>query len=311
MPSSGKEQPAVVGVIDVGTNTVLYLLAGPDEDGVIRVLDEGLAATRLGDALTGDDALRETARARTVDAIREFAERARLRGASDVIAFGTDALRRAPWRDDFLSAVAEKAGVAVAVISAEEEGTLAMLAARYLLPLGTAPATVVDVGGGSVQIARETDGGKIEVNSYPLGCVTLTKKFGLGGEGGAWDEARACVRRELRSVAPASGKAAIMGGTATTVAVLLRRMEGWDPEAVHGVTVNRAEIDRLAENVFRLPLESRRGLRGMPADRADVFPAGALVLAEVLSALGKDEALVSAWGARFGAACRYFLTTSR
>jgi exopolyphosphatase/guanosine-5'-triphosphate,3'-diphosphate pyrophosphatase len=294
-----------LAVFDVGTNTVLYLIMARGAGGELAVEEEGVAPTRLGEGVAaGKDP--SAAIARTVEALASFVERARRRGATAYRVVGTEVLRRGRWRKDFLAAVATRLGLAVEILSPQEEGELALLAARRSLAFGPAPLTAVDVGGGSAQLARESPAGP-EVESYAVGCVVVTEKY-LTGEpsAAAWEEARGYLLKEIAAVRAAAGEVVITGGTATTLAALALRMAEYDAARVHGYVLAAAEVAARAEEVYYLPLPGRRALVGMPAARADVFPAGALALAELLHRLRAERATVSAQGVRFGVAYRYF-----
>jgi exopolyphosphatase/guanosine-5'-triphosphate,3'-diphosphate pyrophosphatase len=303
---SSKAGRDAVAVFDVGTNTVLYLLMARRDDGELVVLDEGFAPTRLGEGLARGEHSAEAV-ARTVEALASFVERVRRRGPAELKVVGTEVLRHGGWRKDFAAAVAIRLGLPVEVLSPEEEGALALLAARRSLLLEAAPLAVVDVGGGSAQLARERDGGPPAIASYAVGSVLLTEKF-LGGapSAEAWEITRGYVQGELAAITPAAGDVAITGGTATTVATLKLALAEYDAARVHGYVVATGPIAALAERIYFMPVRERKRLVGMPAGRADVFPGGALVIAEVLAKLGAKSAVVSAQGVRFGVAYRYF-----
>ena len=135
----------------------------------------------------------------------------------------------------------------------------------------------------------------------------VTERF-LTGEPteNAWEEARRYVREAVADVAPAGGEVVVTGGTATTLVTLALGMTAYDAGRVHGQVLAAEEVASRARDVYFLPLDERRGLVGMPAARADVFPAGALAVAGLLRALGAERATVSAQGVRFGVAYRYF-----
>jgi exopolyphosphatase/guanosine-5'-triphosphate,3'-diphosphate pyrophosphatase len=295
-----------LAVFDVGTNTVLYLLMARRPGGGLAVEDEGVAPTRLGEGLAAGGG-RAPAIARTLEALATFVEQARRAGATAYKVVGTEALRRGEWRRDFEAAVAARFGLAVEVLSSREEGELALLAARRSLPLDAGPLTVADVGGGSAQLARERGDGATTVASYAVGCVLVTEKF-LTGEptASAWEEARRYVRVTLADVLPAEGEVVVTGGTATTLVALSLALAEYDPARVHGHVLAAEDVAARAESTYYLPLERRRGLVGMEAARADVFPAGALAIAELLGRLDAEYATVSAQGVRFGVAYRYF-----
>jgi len=295
-----------VAVFDVGTNTVLYLLAASAGGGRLKVLDEGVAPTRLGEGLS-DGAPVAAAVGRTLEALASFVARAQRHGAADCLAVGTEVLRRGLWRKDFLGAVQSRLGLDVRVLSPEEEGALVLLAARRSLELGLSPVVAVDVGGGSVQVARERlRGGAPDVKSFQAGSVLITEEFLKGATAAGWAAATTYLRRELAALAPVRATAVVAGGTATAVAAIEQGLAAYDAARIHGYAVTAAGVLALAERVYKMPLAGRRGLPGMPEGRADIFPAGALVIATILTRLKADRAVVSVQGVRYGVAYRYF-----
>jgi len=304
---SSNDATSSLAVIDVGTNTVLYLFAARGAGGSLVVKEEAVAPTRLGQGI-GEGKSSPAALARTAEAVAAFVERARAQGAGAVKVVGTEALRRGGERADFVADAARRLSVSLDVLSAEKEGELVLLAARRSLAPAAGTLTVVDVGGGSGQIVREREGGEAPaVASYAVGCVLITEKY-LTGEptAEAWERARQYLREELQEVEPAPGEVVITGGTATTALKLELEREAAEAASLPGRALEAEALAALAERVYRLPPASRRALAGMPEGRADVFPAGALALAEILRNLDAPRATVSAQGLRFGVAYRYF-----
>lgn len=301
-----KGRQDAIAVFDVGTNTVLYLLMARNADGELVVEDEGFAPTRLGQGLAAGKPS-EVAVERTVRALASLVHRAERQGMTELRIVGTEVLRRERWRDSFSNILWNRLRLCVDVLSPQEEGELTLLAARRSLSLGPGPAVVVDVGGGSAQLARAREGGPARVASFAVGCVLVTERF-FGGPrtAAAWEAARNYVRGTLVNVDAAEGGVVLTGGTATTAAALRLTLPAYDAARVHGYVLSAGTVAAIAKAVFYMPLLKRRRLIGMPAGRADVFPAGALALAEILDKLGAAGAAVSAQGVRYGVAYRYF-----
>src|SRR6478735_6088654 len=167
-------------VIDVGTNSVKFHVGERGEDGSWRTVVDRAAVTRLGDGLAAGERLAPAAVDRTVAAIADMADEARLERAVAVVAVGTAGLRMAADRDDFVEAVRRRCGVVVEVISGEEEARLAARAATAGLA-GPGSLVVFDTGGGSSQFTFGHDDQVDEQFSVPVGAVRLTERFALAG----------------------------------------------------------------------------------------------------------------------------------
>jgi exopolyphosphatase/guanosine-5'-triphosphate,3'-diphosphate pyrophosphatase len=291
-----------VCVIDLGSNSVLCLVL--ERGG--RALRDEARVTRLGEGVFPAGRLAPAARERTLAAVREMARAARAEGAERVVAIGTEALRRAADSASFVDELC-RAGLVdeAAVLTGEEEARLALE--------GVAPArgalTSIDVAGGSTVVARRDAGGRIEAVSLPLGSVRLSERLVRAHPipPGALEALRAVARTELRSAAlPPADPATVvaLAGTATTLAALEMRLEVWDAERVEGVRMPRGALGRWIARLARLSVEERRALPGMESGRADVLPAGLVILDELLGALGASAFEVSARGARWGVARR-------
>lgn len=292
-----------IAVIDIGSNTVLYLLAS-DENG-LTILDEGIAQTRLGKGSGKRSDPDESILLDTLKAVETFTVEARYNNAEEIIIVATEAMRRAPWGKTFATRLEKAAGIPISILSSQEEGELSLLAARYSLSLGDGTATVLDVGGGSVQIVTERVEGSPRVRSYPLGCVVLTERFSSGGELDR-DSLSEYVNIELAEIGRLRGPFVVTGGTATTAAAIIEGIDEYSPDELHGQRYIVTRFRGLANKIARLSQEKRRYLRGMPPARVDIFEAGLLVIIAIMDKTENAETVVSCRGVRFGAAYRYF-----
>jgi exopolyphosphatase/guanosine-5'-triphosphate,3'-diphosphate pyrophosphatase len=91
-----------------------------------------------------------------------------------------------------------------------------------------------------------------------------------------------------------------VAGTVTTIYTVHHRIDPYDAARVHGGTLTRAQLEQVVDTLCTLPLAERRNLPGLQPKRADVIPAGALILLEALRALGLDQCRVSDRGLRWG-----------
>jgi exopolyphosphatase/guanosine-5'-triphosphate,3'-diphosphate pyrophosphatase len=298
-----------IGVIDVGSNTVLLLVI--DASGA-RVLDEA-HITRLAQGLATGARLGEEPGRRTAEVVRKLARRARAEGADPLVAVGTDALRRASDGVPFLERLRSEAGLEGArVLSGEEEAAFAIEASRRAARPGR-PLVVIDVGGGSTELAWSTDRGGVGAVSLPVGSVRLTEAL-VSSDPPTPDQieaVREAARGALRGVvlegATAGGAerdVTAVAGTATTLAALDQRLEPYDPDRVEGYRIGRDRLEAWVERLSALKVAQRRVLPGMEAGRADVLPAGLVVLSETLAALGASRFGVSGRGVRYGVALR-------
>ena len=298
-------RPERLGVLDLGSNTILLLVMAADGS-VVR--DEA-RITRLSEGVFANGALAPAARARTRAAIDELAALARASGAARLVAVGTEGLRRASDGRAFLeSLVSDGAVDAARLLSGDEEARAAVEATRRAVAVGR-PFAVVDVGGGSTEVARREPGAEAVTGvSLALGSVRLTEAWLPRHPVPADDLARLreVVARGVLPLAPLAAEAALVAvaGTATTLAALELALEHWDAERVEGLELSAATLTLWLERLAHLGVAERTRLPGLDPGRADVIVAGLAVLEGVVARLGAPRFRVSGKGVRHGVALR-------
>jgi exopolyphosphatase/guanosine-5'-triphosphate,3'-diphosphate pyrophosphatase len=209
-----------------------------------------------------------------------------------VLATATSAVRDADNGDAFLGEIEHGFGFRAQLLSGDEEAS-ATWAGVTSDPTTAARAAVgtgvlVDIGGGSTEILLSDAGAVTDRHSFQLGSVRVTERF-LAGQDvldrESMHAARAAIRSELRTRFPdprVSDLAIGVAGTATTVSAILLDHETYDPDAVHGFSFTREDVDSIIDRLAALPLTQRRAVRGLEPDRAPVIVGGLLILSEVL-----------------------------
>lgn len=294
-------------MIDIGSNTVLLLVL--ERPG--RVVLDKARITRLGEGMARGGPS-EAARRRTAAAVAEFAAGARRARARPVVAVGTEAFRRARDGPELLARMRRAAELDGArILSGSEEAELAIEPWRLD---GAEGVAVVDVGGGSTELAWTRRDRGVAGVSLPIGSVRLTEALMPRDPPGARDLAavRESVVREIES-SGMGGAAAELGpdgrviavaGTATTLAALDQSLDPYDPERVEGAVLDRERVEAWVDRLASMTLSERCRLRGMEPGRADVIVAGLVILSECLAALGRGPFITSGRGLRYGVALR-------
>ncbi len=292
-----------IGVIDIGTNST-KLLVGEVYDGSIRTIAFDRRASRIGEKLSGSGRISTTAAARTARDVAALGKVAREYGSGTLVAVGTYALRTAANGTAVAKRISRESGVPVRILTGEEEATLSYLSALLHIPNPKPNTFVLDVGGGSVEFIAARRGHVVEAKSLPLGALRLTERH-LHSDPPAPKERRALEREvnaavarltaRFRRVPAARADFVACGGTATTAVTMLgRRAYG------SRATVRVAELQALTERCFLLTIAQRKRMPGLPADRADIIPAGLAVVLAFARAVGKRSIIVSDGGVREG-----------
>ncbi len=300
-----------VATIDIGTNTVLLLVAEARADGTLEPILERATITRLGQGVDKTKALAPEALARTTTCIDAYADLILAHGVTAIDVVGTSAMRDAAGGADLAAYVKNKLGVPARVISGEEEARLTFEGALVGLNVGPR-ATVFDIGGGSTEVvqgtcASPTADARVEFAvSYDMGSVRMTERH-LHHDPPTSEEcaqATADIDAIAKTLPPlAQGERPVaIAGTMTTLAAIAIDLAPYDSARIHGLELEVATLVATTERLLRLPLAERRNVRGLEPKRADVIVGGALVATRLLKRWGAERVTFSDRGVRWGLA---------
>lgn len=287
------------GVIDIGTNSVLLLMAERRADGSLHVLQDESRVTRLGQGVTASGALHPEAMERTLAVLAEYRLLAEAAGATlDPVA--TEGLRMASNRDVFLERARDVLGVDVSLISGDREAELSYLSvAREEQP---GPLRVLDIGGGSTELVVGHGETIVSRCSHRIGSVRLTETWiDTDPPTPAALRAMEAVAREAFAQQPVDPSPVLHGlaGTVTTVAALLLGLTRYARDRVDGTRWAIQDVQRLRDTLASETLAQRMQRPCLPAGRADVIVAGATILWVALQHCGATTLVVRDRGLRY------------
>jgi exopolyphosphatase/guanosine-5'-triphosphate,3'-diphosphate pyrophosphatase len=294
-----------IATLDIGTNTVLLLVADATPSGLAPVIERA-TITRLGEGVDRTRELSAAARTRTLECLESYARTLAELGVTRVAAVGTSALRDARGGVAFAREVEHVLGTAPEVIDGEREATLTFRGALSGLAV-SGPVTVFDVGGGSTEIVRgSAERAVLSAASLDVGSVRLFERHVRSDPAASREiqSVRDDVAAALTAVErPAPGQPIVgVAGTVTTLAAIALELDDYDPSRVHGHVLEGPVIRSIGERLARMPLDERRGVTGLDPRRADVIVVGALIVEEVLAFSGSENLIVSDRGVRWGLA---------
>jgi len=295
-----------VAAIDIGSNSIRQIVADVSPEGAIQVVDEMKAAPRLAAGLATTGVIADTSMRAAVEAVERMATLARQLGAQRIDAVATSAVREAGNAADLLAAIQRAAGLKVRVVEGDEEARLSFRSAVAHFDLGVGRTVVLDIGGGSLELALSAEGVIEHLTSMPFGAIRLTEEFfsaGITSKG---------VKRLRRAVADGlkpelprrdwRGAQLIgSGGTFTNLAgIYLSRQGILTARSVHGAHIPRADLEHILDMLVEMAADERRSVPGLNPERADIIVAGLAVAAEVLRRLEARDIVVSRYGIREG-----------
>jgi exopolyphosphatase/guanosine-5'-triphosphate,3'-diphosphate pyrophosphatase len=301
-----------VATIDIGTNTVLLLVAETRSSGELVALEERATITRLGQGVDKARALAPEAVERTNACIDDYASTIRTHGVDRLDVVGTSAMRDAAGGDAVRDHVRRTLGVDARVIAGEEEARLTFLGALAGLGETNGPETVFDIGGGSTEIVQgvRRDGGKrAEISferSYDVGSVRMTERHVQSDPPTVAELAALAedVDRVVETLPPLPPGAMPVGiaGTVTTLAAVHLALDPYDGARVHGAMLSRNALEAVVTRLALLPVAQRREVPGLEPKRADVIVAGGTIVLALMRRWGATEVRISDRGVRWGLA---------
>ncbi len=283
-------------VIDIGTNSVRLMLAEFDGKNV-KALSKELETTRLGEGIAVNLNLRVRAMERTSLAVEKFVNKARAVHADNIYVFATSALRDAPNKNILIDHVKSDIGVEIDVISGNDEAQIGYYGAFGIEHIGG--GTLVDIGGGSTELASGMDGHVEYAYSAPVGAVRLfdicQDKSTKISENDIFRMRRYIEERTFRlfSVRRYGETLTGVSGTATTLAAIDKKMIKYDPKAINGTVLSYDRVREITEMLLGMTLEQRRKLKGLMPQRADIIPGGAMIMEYIMSRMGFSELRIS------------------
>lgn len=296
-----------VAAIDIGTNSVLLLVARVEPSGELCAIEERATITRLGEAVDKTRTLAPAAVERTLACLAEYAAAIKAHAVQAVDVVGTSAMRDAAGGEEFRARARELLGVEPRTISGSEEARLTFRGGLSGLKLTNESVVVFDIGGGSTElIAGEACSKQDDAVSLDIGSVRLTERHVRTDPPTASElqAIRTDVEQALQGAPRLSDIKELVGvaGTVTTLAAIAANIEPYDPARIHGAKLSRSELVRVCDLLASLPLVEREKLPGLSPKRADVIVAGAIICRAIVELADAAHIVVSDRGVRWGVA---------
>jgi exopolyphosphatase/guanosine-5'-triphosphate,3'-diphosphate pyrophosphatase len=295
-----KRPSELIALLDLGSNAVRMSLVKIRPGRGFTILEEERVQTRLAGGRHGP--LPKVSVRKTLRAVHAFLARVRPHGVARVVAVSTAAVREADNAERLVAPLRQRYRVDLRVLSGPDEARLGARAAAATMALDT--GVVVDLGGGSLQIATLRDGEALTATSVPLGAVRTTGRF-LRHDPPTAAEVHA-LRREVRGLvngalppASAGGALIALGGTVRTLA-RIHWGGALGGKKLHAAHLSRTAVATIAERLASSSLRRRREIAGLKPERADVIAAGAIVMEELMEIGGYERLVVCAHGVRHG-----------
>ncbi len=292
----------MLAAIDIGSNTVRLLLGSVVQDKVVPYLYvRRITRLKGGQTVRG---LSADAMQRTLFALKEFSDIISRQPIDAIRVVGTEAVRSAANRRDFVNRVLNETGLSLEIVSGDEEASLSSsgVCSQFAAPAAGC-LLVFDIGGGSTEFILLQQGEILFQKSCQLGVVALTESFSDFGSrhnfiSAAISEIFSSVEPILKQLSMTLEMITLIGtaGTATTLAALDMQMSDYDWRLVNGYTLDHHTIQSIYNRLDCLTVAEREELPGMEPGRGDLVPAGIEIIMEIIRQFRAVQLTVSDFG---------------
>lgn len=275
-------------IIDLGSNS-FRLLLGTYIDGQWHNEPKRLWTTRLGKR-DANGYLTEEAIQKGLDALRDIKEAVQAYGAEKVIGLATSAVREAPNGEEFMKDAVKICPMEGRILTGEEEAYYGFHGAVGDYLGDEKHYALIDVGGGSTELALGDIHEVYWRRSYPVGAVSL-QAIAEEGPQAVWEETR--FLWDPMPIAGPFGEYIGIGGTITTLAAIHLKLNAYNPMKVQGHRLTREAIEGMVMELRYMTAEERSHVPGLPAGRADIIVAGAEIVTSFMDAYDIGYLVVS------------------
>ena len=304
-----------LGVLDVGSNTVHLLVVDAHRGAHPTPMHDDRWPLRLAEHVGRDDVLSRVGEKALLQAVQEACDQAEKQGCDDFMALATSAIREARNGEEVLDRVRQSTGVELQVLTGEDEARLTFLAVRRWFGWSAGRLLVLDIGGGSLEMAVGMDELPDVALSLPLGAGRMTRRYLPDAlEGGrpdlnaleALDEHATALLEPAVAKLKRAGAPDLVAATSKTFRTLAR-LSGAAPSSA-GIRTPRelsmTGLDQVAGFVSRIESSALAELPGVSAVRAHQVPAGATVAAASMRLLDVPFVRICPWALREGVILR-------
>ena len=297
-----------IASIDIGTNTVLLLVAEIDDAGRITPLIYEQRVPRLGRGVDASRNLDPEAMNRVIDVLREYISIIQKHRIDRTVVCGTSAVRDANNKQQFAKLIHLATGFDLEILDGYDEALWTYRGAISGIP-DLDKATIIDIGGGSTEI---TVGNKREIFdsiSLDVGSVRLTERFFKHDPPSPLESenAIAFTKDEIAKAARFDFKGSTLvgvAGTATSLAVLAQGLKSFSIRAVTNYSVGKETVSHLFRTLQVMSSYEILRLSSVMEGRSDVITAGTLITREIMEHFGFESMIVSERGVRYGLVIR-------
>jgi exopolyphosphatase/guanosine-5'-triphosphate,3'-diphosphate pyrophosphatase len=292
-----------IAAIDIGSNAMRLLIGAVNHDGELQVIETTRLPVRLGqDVFSSQQSIQRDTAQLAVDAFKRFRKMADDHRVEKIRAVATSAMREAKNGNFLCNRIERETGIAIEIISSDEEARLIHCAVSQAVNLREKYAVSIDIGGGSVEVTLSLGNNILSTESYNMGTVRLLQILGEQPERLPFDKlvreyAQSAKRRIEREIGSKKIDLCIgTGGNIEEMGELRKKIFKRDSEKI--IAVN--ELDEIAKILGAMSVDERMKKFKLKSDRADVIFPASVVLSTITSETRVKEILIPNVGLKDG-----------
>lgn len=293
-----------VAVVDIGSNTFRLLISKVRPDGGLGTLHIERKMLQLGAVVGRHGYIPDEHLTRAVEVVRSMGNFIERFGVDRVFPVATAALREAANGPEVADALGNALGTPVRIISGMQEAALAFLGVSAAIDFGDSPRAVLDLGGGSLELALGSSPVMEEGASWPVGVSRLSALVDQPDrvDAATRDRIREMVAAQVDHVPidPATSVVLIGGSVRALARHVADRGRAWVPRSLNQMTILRSDLESTTADLLPLDTRERVDLHSIDPERAASLPIAGLIITEAMRILGIEQAMVSDWGLRTG-----------
>lgn len=294
-----------VAVLDLGSNSFRLLVADVTPDGGLFPADKDREMLHLGAVVAEHGHLPPSEVKRAVSAAARLASTAKRAGVEQLFCVATSALREATNGPEVVADIEKAIGFPVEVISGQHEATLSYRGAMASIVVEGKSQVLLDLGGGSLELAYGSEAGISQTFSEKLGVSRLHAEVGSPERLSDKDETkvRKIVSSSLAalSLPPTPDQIIGVGGTVRAIGGYISgRQSKWVSLSLNQASLQRFDIEETSRRLAPLSTADRIDLEAVDSARALHLPIAATILSETLRVLNGQQLVLSDWGLRAG-----------
>ena len=299
-----------LAAIDIGTNSFHLVVVELSENGKFEIVDSEKEVIRLSEGSSGDiKIITEESIQRAINALKKLSGIAKSHNA-EIKAVATSAVRESTNKVDFLKRVFHETGVKIEVISGIEEGRLIYMGVLQSVPIFNKRVLCIDIGGGSTEFIVGYKGKILYADSLKLGAVRLTKKFFPDSKvsTSAVKECTKWVEGMLSPIARIISNYKIdlvvgSSGTIMSAGIMIKSLEEGNSSLsiLNNYQFSIDSLKKIRKNILsKKTTDQRKKIKGLDEKRADIIPAGIVILSTIFEQLEFAEMTISGYALREG-----------